>query len=37
VYEDMPAATAPLEDVACINSWSGPLRFSYKRMFRVSS
>lgn len=29
--------TTPREDVACINSWSGPFRCSYNKMFNVSS
>lgn len=29
--------TTPRDDVACINSWSGPFRCSYNRMFNVSS
>lgn len=29
--------TTPRDDVACINSWSGPFRCSYNRIFNVSS
>lgn len=29
--------TAPRDDVACINSWSGPFRCSYNKIFNVSS